>query len=102
MSEFNDLECGLVNDRVVKERISLVFGDYICKNCASEVQKARIKCKICSVETDESNLQMNKESRPIKIMRLSNLSELFEKLEKRATNEINTFKSKIFLLIEWF
>ena len=63
-----DLNCGLTNDHVVKEPIS-------------------------SIETDKSKLEINTESVLDKTIIKSSLSGLFEELEKRATNEIKSFKS---------
>ena len=81
MSEFlRDLYCGLSNDHIVKEPITLTCGHSICKQCVHD--QVKIKCKICS---EESALN--------KTMIKSSLSGLFEELEERATNEINLFKS---------
>ena len=91
MSKFSDLKCGLTNDHVVKEPISLSCGHSICKKCVPN--QAKIKCNICSEETDKSELRVDEGSVPIKRMKLSSLSELFDDLEKRATEEINSFKS---------
>ena len=92
MSELlRELYCVLSNDHVVKEPISLSCGHSVCKQCVPD--QVKIKCKICSEETDKSNLQINKESAHVKRMIKSSLSGLFEELEKRATNEINSFKS---------
>ena len=74
---------------------------FICKKCVSDVQEANIICKICSEETDKSNLQINKESIPVKKNSIKMcLSGFFDDLEKRATDGINSFKSNIDLLIE--
>ena len=92
MSEiFCELYCGLTNDHIVKEPISLLCGHSICKQCVPD--QAKIKCVICSTETDKHNLQIKTESASIKAMINSSLSGLFEELEKQATNEINSFKS---------
>ena len=92
MSELlRELYCGFSNDHVVKEPISLSCGHSICKQCFPD--QAKIKCKICSVATDKSKLQINTKSNHIKAMIKSSLSGLFEELEKQATNEINSFKS---------
>ena len=96
MSEFRELYCGLTNDHIVKEPISLSCGHCICKRPCLTYQK-RFRCKICSVETDESELNADMESDPIKQMIKSDLSGLFQELEKRVTHEINTFKSWIHL-----
>ena len=95
MSELNDLKCGLTGDHIVKEPISLVCGHCICKKCVIDFQEAKIKCKICSEETDQSNLQINKESTLVKNIIKRCLSGLFDDLEKRATEGINSFKSKL-------
>ena len=55
-----ELYCGLTNDHVVKEPISLSCGHSICKACVPD--QVKIKCKICREETDKSKLEMNKES----------------------------------------
>ena len=92
MSELSrELYCGLANDHVVKEPISLSCGHSVCKQCVPD--QLKIKCKICSEKTDKCKLEISTESSPIKRMKLSDLSGLFEELEKRATNEINSFKS---------
>ena len=91
MSEFSDLQCGLTNDHIVREPISLTCGHCICKKCVSD--QVKIKCRICNEETDKSNLQMNKESVPIKNIIKRSLTGLFDDLEKRATDGINSFKS---------
>ena len=88
---FTELYCGLANDHVVKEPISLSCGHCICKQCVPD--QIKIKCKICSIEMDKSELRVDNESAQVKRMILSSLSGLFEELEKRATNEINSFKS---------
>ena len=90
MSEIlRQLYRGLTNDHIVREPISLSCGHCVCKTpCLTD--QSRIKCKICNVET---NLENHVESIPIKNMIKSYLSPLFEELEKRATNEINSFKS---------
>ena len=90
MSEIlKQLYCGLTNDHIVREPISLSCGHCVCKTpCLTD--QSRIKCKICNLET---KLENRVESTPIKIMIKSYLSPLFEELEKRATNEINLFKS---------
>ena len=88
---FSKLYCGLTNDHVVKEPISLSCGHCICEQCVPD--QVKIKCKICSEETDKSKLEINKESIHIKTMIKSSISGLLEELEKRATNEINSFKS---------
>ena len=96
MSELlRELYCGLTNDHVVKEPISLSCGHSICKQCVPD--QVKIKCKICSIEMDRSDIEIETESPPIKRMKLLYLSELFEELEKSATNEINSFKSLIHL-----
>ena len=51
ISEFNDLKCGITDDHIVREPISLSCGHCICKNCVPDIQEANINCKICSVET---------------------------------------------------
>jgi len=93
MSEIlTQLYCGLTNDHIVREPISLSCGHCVCKTpCLTD--QNRIKCKICNVETEKSKLENSVESTPIKLMIKSYLSPLFEELEKRATNEINSFKS---------
>ena len=90
MSEIlTQLYCGLTNDHIVREPISLSCGHCVCKTpCLTD--QSRIKCKICNLET---KLENHVESIPIKNMIKSSLSPLFEELEKRATNEINSFKS---------
>ena len=94
MSELlRELYCGLSNDHVVKEPISLSCGHSICKQCVPD--QFKIKCKICATETDKSKLEINKESAFAKRMKLSDLSELFEELEKRPTNAIKFLKSLI-------
>ena len=103
MSELlRNLYCGLTNDHVVKEPISLSCGHCICKQCAPD--QAKIKCKICSIETDKSDLKINVGSAPIKKIIKSSLTGLFEELEKRATSEIDSFKSQkisfFFILIQ--
>ena len=96
MSElFRELYCGLTNDHVVKEPITLSCGHYICKQCVPG--QVNVKCNKCSIETYISNFQINTESAPIKGKNKSSLSGLFEELEKRTTNEINSFKSLIHL-----
>ena len=52
MSEFSDLQCGLTNDHIVREPISLTCGHCICKKCVND--RAKIICRICSEETDKS------------------------------------------------
>ena len=92
MSElFRQLYCGLTNDHVVKEPISLSCDHSICKQCVPD--QIKIKCKICSIDTDKSALEINTESYSIKTMIKSYLSGLFEELKKRATSEIYSFKS---------
>ena len=91
MSEFSDLQCGLTNDHIVREPISLTCGHSICKKCVND--QVKIKCRICNEETDKSNLQMNKESVPIKNIIKRSLTGLFDDLEKRAIDGINSFKS---------
>ena len=86
-----DLNCGLTTDHIVKEPISLSCRHSICFPCVPDQDK--IKCKICSIETDKSKLEINTESVLDKKIINSSLSGLFEELEKRATNEINSFKS---------
>ena len=95
MSEiFSELYCGLTNDHVLKEPINLSCGHSICKQCVPNSCQAKIKCKICRIETEKSILKINTESSAsIKRKIKSSLSSLFEELEKRATNEINSFKS---------
>ena len=92
MSELiRELYCALTNDHIVKEPISLSCGHCICTQCVPD--KVKIKCKICSEETDKSKLEINTKSVLVKTIIKSSLSGLFEELEKRATNEINSFKS---------
>ena len=91
MSEFNDLQCGLTNDHIVREPISLSCGHSICIKCVSD--QVKIKCKICSIETDESELRVDSEPAPIKRIKLCSLSGLFDDLEKRATDGVNSIKS---------
>ena len=90
MSEIlRQLYCALTNDHIVREPISLSCGHCICKTpCLTD--QMRIKCTICNLDT---KLENRVESIPIKNMIKSSLSPLFEELEKRATNEINSFKS---------
>ena len=97
---FRELLCGLTNDHIVKEPIRLSCGHCICKTpCLTDSQN-KIKCKICSVETNKSELKFDLASLdPIKKMIKSSLSGLFEELEKRATYDIDSFKSWIHLLI---
>ena len=92
MSELlKQLYCGLTNDHVVKVPMTLSCGHSICKQCVPD--QVIIKCKICSVDTDKSSLQINTESALVKMMIKTYLEELFEELEKRATYEITSFKS---------
>ena len=92
MSELlKELFCGLTNDHVVKEPISLSCGHSICKQCVPG--QVKIICKICGEETAESKLEISTESAFAKRMIKSSLPGLFENLEKRVTNEINSFKS---------
>ena len=91
MSELNDLQCGLSNDHVVKEPISLSCGHCICKQCVPD--QSKIKCNICSIETDKSKLEINIESALVKNSIKRCLSGLFDDLEKRTTDGINSFKS---------
>ena len=100
MSEFNDLQCGLTNDHIVREPISLECGHTICKKCVND--QVKIECKICNEETDKSELRVDRESVPIKNIIKKSLTGLFDDLEKRATDGINSFKSLINLLIELF
>ena len=77
MSElFKELYCGLTNNY-----LTLSCGHSICKQCVPD--QVKIKCKIRTIETDKSS--------PFKTMNTSYLSGLFEELEKRAKNEINSF-----------
>ena len=92
MSEiFSELYCGLTNDHVVKEPINLSCGRCICKQCIPD--QVKVKCKICSIETDILSLQINTESALVVSLIKFSLSGLFDELEKRAANEINSFKS---------
>ena len=59
MSELNESQCGLSNDHVVKEPISLMNDHCICKQYVPDIQEAKIKCRICSIETDKSKLEIN-------------------------------------------
>ena len=93
MSELNDLQCGLSNDHVVKEPISLLCGHCICKQCVPDIQEVIIKCKICSKQTEKSELRIDSESIPIKNSIKRCLSGLFDDLEKRTTDGINSLKS---------
>ena len=92
MSELlRELYCGLTDDHIVKEPISLLCGHSICKHCVPD--QVKIKYKICSEETDESSIKINTESASIKTNIKSSLSGFFEELEKHATNEKNSLKS---------
>ena len=91
MSEFSDLQCGLTNDHIVREPISLTCGHCICKKCVSDQDK--IQCRICNWETNKCKLEMSKESVPIKNIIKRSLTGLFDDLEKRATDGINSIKS---------
>ena len=106
MSElFNDLQCGLTNDHVVKEPNSLSCGHCICKMCVPD--KTIIICKICNAETNRSELKVNVLNRVKKYLSglfetesarfenriKNNLSKLFDELEKRATDGISSYKS---------
>ena len=92
MSELlSDLQCGLTTDHIVKEPISLSCGRCICKKCLKDQNK--IKCEICSIETDKSKLEIDIESVPIKNSIKRCLSGIFDDLEKRATDGISSFKS---------
>ena len=64
-----------------KRMIKLLCGHSICKQCFPDLFK--INCKICSKETNITELEINKE----------HVEVLVEELEKRATNEINSFES---------
>ena len=86
-----ELYCGLTNDHVVKESVTLSWSHSICEKCVPD--QVKIKCRICSIETDKSKLEINTESVLDKTIIKSSLSGLFEELEKRATNEIKSFKS---------
>ena len=90
MSEIlKQLYCGLTNDHIVREPISLSCGHCVCKTpCLTD--QSRIKCKICNLEI---KLENHVESIPMKKMIKSYFSPLFEELEMRATNQINSFKS---------
>ena len=76
MNFFKELYCGLTNDHVVKEPISLSCGHCICEQCVPD--QVKIKCKIWSIETDKSTLKINIESvlDNYQIIK-SSLSELF-------------------------
>lgn len=91
MSEFIDLQCGLTNDHIVEQPIGLLCGHYICENCVPD--QSKIKCKICSGETEKYNLKTNKESCHLKEIIESCLSKLFDFLEQRTTDGINSFRS---------
>ena len=88
-----ELYCGLSNDHVVKEPISLSCGHSICKACVPVCGQVKIRCKICNEETFKYKLKINKESALVKKSIKSCLSGLFDDLEKRATEGINSFKS---------
>ena len=91
MSDFSDLKCGLTNDHIVREPISLSCGHFICRKCVND--QVKIQCMICNEETDKSKFEMNKESALVKNSIKSCLSGLFDDLEKRTTDGINSFKS---------
>ena len=88
---FSDLKCGIASDNEIETPISLSCGHYICKTCVPN--STFIICKICSLITHWSELQFDFESVPIKKRDKKCLSGLFDDLEKRATDEINKFKS---------
>ena len=71
--------------------ISLTCGHCICKKGVNG--QAKIQCRICDEETDKSKLEMNKESVLVKNSIKRSLTGLFNDLEKRATDGINSFKS---------
>ena len=86
MSEIlRQLYCGLTDDHIVREPISLSCGHCVCKT-PYLTNQMRIKCKVCNLDTKREN---RVDSISIKNMIKSSLSPLFEELEKRATNEIN-------------
>jgi hypothetical protein len=86
-----ELNCGLSNDHIVKEPISLSCGHCICKTCVTDQNV--INCKICSKTTNKSELIWDKESFPFKKMIKYYLSELFEDLDKRTAHGISMLKS---------
>ena len=55
---FSELYCGLSNDHVVKEPISISCGHSMSKQCVPD--QVKIKCKICSIETDKTELILEK------------------------------------------
>ena len=92
MSEvFSDLQCGLTNDHVVNQPINLSCGHCICKTCVPD--QTIIICKICSIETNRSELKVDIESVYIKNRIKNYIYGLFDDLEKRAIDEIKTIKS---------
>ena len=94
MSElYSDLQCGLSKDHILKEPIALSCGHCICRDCIT--YHIKIKCKICGVETNRSELQVEKESTPAQKRIKTILSGLFADLEMRATDGINKLKSLI-------
>ena len=101
MAEFRDLQCSLATDHVVKEPISLPCGHCVCKNCFPD--QTIIICKICSIETDKSELlKVNRESDPIENIVKRPLSALFDDLEKQTTDRTNSFKSCILIFSRKF
>ena len=84
---------GLTNDHVVKEPISWSCGHCICKNIVFLINQNKIECKIWRVETDKSELTVYRESVTINNRIKDSLYGLFYDLEKRATDETNSFKN---------
>ena len=95
---YSELSCGLTNDHIVKEPISLVCGHCICKDCITD--QLIIDCKMCGEKTPSAVLNIKMESKPIKKLIKSSIAGLFDDLEKRSAAGINTFKSyNIFYLV---
>jgi hypothetical protein len=84
------LKCVQTNDHIVKRPVILSCGcgHFICKDCLPD--KGIINCKACK---NEINLSDPEESATAKEIIKSSLNELFEDLEKHATDELSKIKS---------
>lgn len=85
------LKCVRKDDHIVKEPVSLSCGcgHYICKDCIPDI--GSINCKICRNEIQLYDPKETEIASAKEIIK-SSLNELFEDLEKHATDEIRKVK----------
>jgi hypothetical protein len=88
--QFDDFKCAFSkDDHIIKDPLNLTkCGHFICNDCFNKVsaKSKTVKCQICFLVTENSEIKNNEESLEIRHSLESNI-EIFLKLIQKKLNE---------------